>query len=81
MENIHRVTAREVLIGEKIRPGKMPFFVFSVRAKVQLPEGKTFGGILGVKTLTALGAFVDLGSYSLVIPSQFASKESVPSNP
>lgn len=74
VENIHRVIARDVLIGGKLRTGEMPYFVFSVRAKVELPEDKSFGGILGVKTLTALGAFVDLGSYSLVVPARFVRK-------
>lgn len=81
VKNIHRVIARDNIIGGKVRPGEMPYFVFSVRAKVQLPEGKSFGGILGVKTLAALGAFVDLGSYSLVVPSKFVSKDAIPSNP
>lgn len=80
VENIHQVTGREVLIGDKIEPGATPFFVFSVRAKVQLPEDKTFGGILGVQTLARLGAFVDLGSYSLVIPSRVASDDERPAN-
>lgn len=57
------------------------FFVFSVRAKFKLPEDKGFGGILGVQTLAKLDAFFDFGIYSLVIPSKFASGESVPSNP
>lgn len=74
VENVYRVMAEDTLIGGKVNPGRMPFFVFSVRAKVQLPEGKVFGGILGVKTLTALGAFVDLGSYSLVVPAHTVRK-------
>lgn len=81
VENIHRVTAREVLIGGNVRPGATPFFVFSVLAKVQLPEDKTFGGILGVQTLAKLGAFVDLGSYSLVIPPKLPSEGSDSSSP
>ena len=80
VENIHRVTARDVLIGDKVRPAEMPFFVFSVRAKVQLPEDKTFGGLLGVQTLAKLGAFTDLGSYSLVVPAKFASIDNPPPN-
>ena len=81
VENIHRVIARDNLIGGKVCPGELPYFVFAVRAKVILPESKSFGGILGIKTLAALGAFVDLGSYSLIVPAKFAAKEVMPSSP
>lgn len=83
VENVYRVMVDDTLIGGKVSPGRMPYFVFSVRAKIQLPQGKVFGGILGMKALRALGAFVDLGSYSLVVPARTVRKEETnpPSSP
>ena len=79
MDDVCSVAAGRNLIGGKIDPGKVHYLVLSIRAKVQLPGGKTFGGMLGVRTLATLGAFVDFGSYSLAVPTRFVvEKDEVP---
>ena len=46
-----------------------------VGATVVLPADRKFGGILGTKTLARLGATLDFGSYSLLVPKTVVSEK------
>ena len=65
--NARRTEVEEPVIGGKIKLPKMSFDVHALHGVVP-PNGKPLGGILGSRTLGALGAQVDFGSYRIIVP-------------
>ncbi len=75
VDDVSTVFAEQCLVGGKLELGKTHFFVHQIGATVVLPADKKFGGILGTKTLAGLGASLDFGSYSLLVPKSMLSEK------
>ena len=75
VEDVSGVIADQCLVGGKLELGKTHFFVHRIGATVVLPADKKFGGILGTKTLASLGASLDFGSYSIMVPRKMVMKK------
>lgn len=70
VNEVSTVITGQCLIGGNLEVGKTRFFVHRIGATVVLPDGKKFGGIIGTKMLSGLGASMDFGSYSLLVPKR-----------
>lgn len=70
VQNVKEVDVENVRLGGDWDLGRTRFLVHPIGAKVILPAEKKFGGIIGTKTLLAIDATLDFGSYSLVVRSR-----------
>jgi len=75
VEDVSVVVSEQCLVGGKLELGKTQFIVHRIGATVVLPPDRKFGGILGTKTLATLGATLDFGSYSLLVPKSLLSEK------
>lgn len=72
--DVKQALSDKVLLGGELELGETEFLIHSIGAKVVLPADKKFGGIIGTKTLLALDASLDFGSYSLIVPARLIQK-------
>jgi hypothetical protein len=73
VNDVSLVVSEQGLVGGKLELGKTQFIVHRIGASVVLPADRKFGGILGTRTLAPIGASLDFGSYSLLVPKSLLS--------